>query len=119
VITDPQPLLEAIDWHPADADVVLVAADEAGIETARALLATLPANARGTVFVEVEHLDDAEPVAAPSRMSVRLLVRDRGQRLDAAVDAWLAEMLPADASRTPWVYAWVSSRGPARLLVAD
>ena len=117
-MTNPQPLLDAIDWHPVDADVVLVASDEHGVETARALLATLPADARGTLFLEAEHLDDLQRVEAPSRFSVRWLVRDRGQSLDAAVDAWLAEMLPTGGATAPRVYAWVSSRGPARSLTA-
>lgn len=118
-MTHPQPLLDAVDWNPVDADVVLIAADEHGVETARALLATLPADARGAVFLEAEHLDDVERVEAPPRFSVRLLIRDRGQSLDRAVDAWLQEMVPAGASAPgPRVYAWVSSRGPARSLSA-
>lgn len=115
-MTHPNPCLEDVDWNPAAGDVVLLAVDADSIERAQVLLATLPATARGTVFVEIEHLDDAERLEAPPRFSVRWLVRDRGQGLQQAVDAWLGEML---APGGPRVYAWVSSRGPARVLTAE
>mgnify|MGYP006344960547 FL=1 len=109
----------AINWCPAPGDAILIATDEPGIDTARLLLATLPVNARGTVFLEVESADQVSLVQAPPRFSVRWLVRDRGQRLDRSVDAWLEEMLPVTAFAEARVYAWVASRGPARLLSSD
>jgi len=109
----------AIEWRPADGDVVLLAADERDLDTVRLLLATLPVTARGTVFVEVESADRIDPIEAPPRFSVRWLVRDRGQRLERSVDAWLEEMLPISAFGAASVYAWVASRGPARLLTSD
>ena len=83
------------------------------------LLATLPANARGTVFLEVESADQIDPVDAPPRFSVRWLVRDRGQRLERSVNAWLDEMLPVSAFGATSVYAWIASRGAARQLTSD
>ena len=109
----------AIDWRPATGDVVLIAADERQLDIVRLLLATLPASARGTVFIEVGSTDEIVTIEAPPRFSVRWLVRDRGQRLDRSVDAWLDEMLPVSAFGAARVYAWVASRGPARLLTSD
>lgn len=112
-------LLDAVDWHPVDGDVVLIATDEHGIDTAQALLDSLPREARGTAFIEVACAADIAVLDAPRRFSVRWLVRERGQRLERSVDAWLEEMLPVTAFGDDRVYAWVASRGPARLLTAD
>ena len=111
--------LLAIQWRPAAGDIVLLAADERDLDTVRLLLATLPVTARGTVFVEVESAEQIDPIDAPPRFSVRWLCRDRGQRLERSVDAWLEEMLPISAFGAARVYAWVASRGPARLLTSD
>jgi NADPH-dependent ferric siderophore reductase len=120
-MTTQQPAFDAlaINWCPAPGDAILIATDEHGIDTARLLLATLPASARGTVFLEVESADGISVVQAPPRISVRWLVRTRGQRLERSVDAWLQEMLPVTAFGEARVYAWVASRGPARLLTSD
>ena len=120
-MTTPQPAFDAlaINWRPAPGDAILIATDEPGFDIARLLLATLPLNARGTVFLEVGSVDQIDPVQAPPRMSVRWLVRDRGQGLDRSVDAWLQEMLPVTAFGEARVFAWVASRGPARLLTSD
>ena len=109
----------AINWRPVAGDVVLLAADERDLDTVRLLLATLPANARGTVFLEVESVDQIDPIDAPPRFSVRWLVRDRGQSLERSVNAWLDEMLPVSAFGATSVYAWIASRGAARQLTSD
>jgi len=112
-----EPLPSAVAWAPADAERILLAADERELGTLRLLLATLDAKARGTVFVEVGSSGDIVPLVAPPRFEVRFLVRDRGQDLGRAVDAWCEEWLTY--GECPAVYAWVAGRGPARVLTAD
>ena len=108
-----------VAWNPQQADRLLLAGDERSLETIRVILATLPATARGQVFVEVQREADVQPLAAPGRFAVCWLVRDRGQSLRRSVDAWLAEMLPVSAFGESTVYAWVASDGPARLLTSN
>lgn len=109
-----------LSWNPpANADRFLLAGDQSAVETLRFILATLPVNARGQVFVEVESLDDIGVLSAPSRFAVCWLVRERGQSLRRSVDAWLAEMLPVSAFGAHSVYAWVAADGAARLLSSD
>src|SRR5690606_35225130 len=86
-------LPSAVDWAPEGAERILLAADEHGIATVRLLLATLDAKARGTVFVEVASAADIVEIGAPPRFDVRFLLRDRGQDLGHAVDAWCEEWL--------------------------
>jgi NADPH-dependent ferric siderophore reductase len=108
-----------VAWNPQAADRLLLAADESSLATLRVILATLPAAARGQVFVEVQSEGDIEPLTAPGRFAVCWLVRDRGQSLRRSVDAWLAEMLPVSAFAESTVYAWIAPDGPARLLTSD
>ena len=110
----------AVSWNPpAGADRLLLAGNEACVETIRMILATLPASARGQVFVEVQSESDIEQLVAPGRFSVSWLVRDRGQALRRSLDAWLAEMLPVSAFAESTVYAWVAADGAARLLTSE
>src|SRR6188474_90872 len=108
-----------VAWNPQEADRLLLAGDERSLETIRVILATLPATARGQVFVEVQCEADVQPLTAPGRFAVCWLVRDRGQSLRRSVDAWLAEMLPVSAFGESTVYAWVAPDGPARLLTSN
>ena len=110
----------AVAWNPpTGADRLLLAGNEACVETIRMILSTLPASARGQVFVEVQSESDIEILVAPGRFSVSWLVRDRGQALRRSLDAWLAEMLPVSAFGSSNVYSWVAADGPARLLTSD
>ena len=97
---------------------MLIAGTENDLAIIETLLATLPANARGQVFVEVEHDDMVMVFCAPGRVMVSWLVRDRGQNLTRSLDAWLSEMLPVDLHQHS-VYAWIASEGAARTLVSD
>ena len=72
------------------------------------VLATLPTKARGQVFIEVDDEAAIRELSAPGRVCVTWLLRDRGQSLRTAVDAWLGEMLPVEFDREHRVYAWVS-----------
>ena len=107
------------DWNPGDTDRLLLAGDETAIDTIALILATLPAGARGQVFLEVQSDADVGVVSAPGRFAICWLVRDRGQSLRTSVDAWLSEMLPTSGFEESSVYAWIAADGPARLLSSD
>lgn len=109
----------SIAWQPADGDLVLLAATEGDIPVIETVLATLPAKARGQVFIEVADADAVRVIAAPGRVCVTWLLRDRGQSLRTAVDAWSAEMLPVEAEREHRVYAWISGTGSARAITSS
>jgi NADPH-dependent ferric siderophore reductase len=115
----PEPLAERIAWNPHDADRILLAGTDASIETIAIILATLPASARGQVFIEVQATTDIMRLAAPGRFGISWLVRDRGQSLRRSVEAWLSEMLPVSAVATSSVYAWIEAEGTARLISSD
>lgn len=115
----PESLTLSIAWNPQNADRLLLAGDERSVETIRVILATLPASARGQVFVEVQSEGDIQLLDAPGRFAVCWLVRDRGQALRRSVDAWLGEMLPVSAFGESTVYAWIAADGPARLLSSN
>lgn len=106
----------SIAWHPAADDRVLLALQAEDLALAEAILATLPAKARGQVFIEVESMDDVSTLEAPGRVCVSWLARDRGRSLRTAVDAWLAEMLPVEFDREHRVYAWISGEPAARVI---
>lgn len=109
----------SIAWDPKAADRILLAGGIDDLETIRMILATLPASARGQVFVEVESESEVGTLTAPGRFAICWLVRDRGQSLSRSLDAWLAEMLPVSAFGESTVYAWIASEGHARLLTSD
>ena len=115
----PETITASVAWNPGAADRLLLAGDETALATIRVILATLPATARGQVFVEVQSERDIQQLAAPGRFAVCWLVRDRGQALRQSVDAWLTEMLPVTAFGASNVYAWVAADGAARLLTSD
>lgn len=115
----PENLTASIAWSPRDTDRLLLAGDESSLETIRVILATLPATARGQVFVEVQSDSQIESLIAPGRFAVCWLVRDRGQGLTRSLDAWMSEMLPVSAFGESTVYAWIASQGPARLISSN
>ena len=109
----------SIAWQPGDGDLVLLAASADDLLVVETVLATLPAKARGQVFIEVDEADQVRHLTAPGRVCVSWLRRDRGQSLTAAVDAWLAEMLPVEFDREHRVYAWRSGDHAARVLTSE
>lgn len=109
-------LVDAISWNPQAGDVVLLAAERYDLDLVETALATLPAKARGQVFVIVDDESDITDLVAPTRFCVTWLRRDRGQQLPSAVDAWLGEMLPVEFEREHRVYAWMSGDRSAGLL---
>jgi NADPH-dependent ferric siderophore reductase len=108
----------SIAWNPDVGDLVLLGVTVDDLAVAETVLATLPPKARGQVFVEAATGADIHPVAAPGRVCVSWLLRDRGQSLQEAVGAWLAEMLPVELDREHRVYAWLSGEATARALVS-
>ena len=115
----PETIAQNIAWNPQPADRLLLAGDESSLEMIRVILATLPASARGQVFVDVQSEGDIQPLTAPGRFAVCWLVRDRGQQLRRSLDSWLSEMLPVSAFGESTVYAWVAADGPARLISSN
>jgi NADPH-dependent ferric siderophore reductase len=112
-------LSASISWHPSEGDSVLLGAIDDDIAIAETIAATLPAKARGRIFLEVADASGIRAFAAPGRVCVTWLCRDRGQSMRAAADAWLAEMLPVEAEREHQVYAWTSGDRAAHALTND
>jgi len=108
----------SISWGPEAGDLVLLGVTSDDLLLAQTVLDTLPAKARGQVFVEAEGVADIRPLAAPGRVCVTWLLRERGQSMRASVDAWLEEMLPVEAGREHRVHAWISGEASARTLVS-
>ncbi|QNO38493.1 SIP domain-containing protein [Protaetiibacter sp. SSC-01] len=107
-----------IAWNPSQGDSVLLGAVDADLAIVETVLATLPAKARGQVFVEVADEAAVRTIAAPGRVCVTWLRRDLGQSLRSALDAWLSEMLPVEAEREHQVYAWISGDRAAHSLTS-
>lgn len=101
------------------ANRILLAGDLSSLPQFREFLATLGAKSTGQVFIEVDSLDQIEPIATPPRFSVCWLDRSRGQQLRRSVDAWLSEMLPVSAAEEHRVYAWIAAEGSAQLLSSN
>ncbi|MFE6736093.1 siderophore-interacting protein [Microbacterium sp. NPDC057650] len=80
-----------LEWKPGDAGTVLIAGDETAAPAICAIVQSLPAEARGEVFVEVPTAADALELDAPDGVRVTWLGRDgasHGERLTVAVHAW-------------------------------
>lgn len=113
----PSPELSIDGWNPDADDRLLIAGDERSLPCIRTMLSMAAPKQRGQVFVEVQSEAEIEPLAAPGRFQICWLVRDRGQRLERSVDAWLSEMLPTSAFDDHTVYAWIL--GSTRVLTSS
>ncbi|MFT4122845.1 MAG: SIP domain-containing protein [Microbacteriaceae bacterium] len=102
---DLEPTLDG--WNPAADDRLLLAGDERSLPCIRTMLSMVHPKQRGQVFIEVQSEDQIVPLNAPGRFGVTWLLRDRGQRLERSVDAWLGEMLPESWDQEHTVYAWI------------
>ena len=111
-------LSASIAWRPVDGDLVLLAGTVDDLPVIETALATLPAKARGQVFIEVDSMDAVRDLAAPGRVCVTWLTpgRHSARRLHVALEAWLAEMLPVEFDREHRVYAWIAGEGAARVI---
>lgn len=79
------------EWRPGGADTFLLAGDETALPAIAAILESLPADARGTAFLEVPIGADELRLAKPEGITVDWLPRDGagvGARLEAAVREW-------------------------------
>ena len=97
---------------------VLLAGDGADLGDLEALIATLPADAYGQVYVEVGAADEVRPLPTPRRVHVTWLVRGAdaapGTLLCSAVEAWTAEWMP-DGHRDDRRIAWVGCASAPRI----
>lgn len=82
---------------PPGCEQLLLVADETGLPAVAAILEQLPAGARGSAVLEVQHPDDRQDLAAPEGMAVTWLVRTDplAPTGRAALDAVAAVPLPA------------------------
>lgn len=116
--------------EPVDVKQYLIAGDETVVPWIQSMLDSLPANARGQVFVEVDDARGLPPLSAPGRVTVTWLGRStrsgapgtgalcrRGMALERAVRAWVGEMSVVDGDY-PWsderhdFCAWIGGAGP-------
>jgi len=92
---------------------VLVAGDVAELESITALLALLPDNAYGQVYVESSGTDDVPAVPAPPRVTVSHVVRAEhhatGELLSEAVACWLAEWMPDEPQPERLISIWAGT----------
>jgi NADPH-dependent ferric siderophore reductase len=92
---------------------VLVAGDLADLEAVSALLAFLPADAYGQVFVETPADAPLAPLPAPARVTVTRIARpldaEPGRLLARAVDGWVAEWCPGEPDAARAVAMWVGA----------
>lgn len=108
---------------PAHADCVLAVADASDLDALREWCADLPANAYGTVFVEVFAPMQIVDLQAPRRVAVRWICREelspsprpgigvpRGQALASAVGAWFDEWLGTDPEAADRYLIWAGAR---------
>jgi len=81
-------LYGGIEFAPGDASHLLLVGDETAVPAIAAILEQLPADARGSVFLEVPLSADVLPTTGPDGVSVSWVPRDggpRGTALHAAV----------------------------------
>jgi NADPH-dependent ferric siderophore reductase len=100
---------------------VLLAGDGADLRDLRALLAILPVDAYGQVYVEVASAVQIERLEVPARVAVTWLERERetssavrGALLTTAVDAWIDEWMPAGV-RNDGRIAWIGCAAAPRI----
>lgn len=87
---------------PADADLIVLWADETALPAASAVLESLPAGTRVRAWLEVQHAEDVQDLRVTADAEITWLVRDSGSPL--AADAVRAAPLPS--CERP--YAWIA-----------
>ncbi|MEJ3403450.1 siderophore-interacting protein [Rathayibacter sp. YIM 133350] len=94
-----------IDWRPGMVSTVLLAGDETAAPAIGAILASLPADARGCALIEVPTPADELELVTPEAVEVRWLPRGRGiphgGALIPAVRDWTARRLRAGIDQPP------------------
>ncbi|MEU8945428.1 siderophore-interacting protein [Streptomyces sp. NPDC048489] len=87
---------------PADADLIVLWADETALPAASAVLESLPAGTRVRAWLEVQHDEDVQDLSFTADAEITWLVRDSGSPM--AADAVRAARMPS-AERP---YAWIA-----------
>ncbi|MEU0032599.1 MULTISPECIES: siderophore-interacting protein [unclassified Streptomyces] len=87
---------------PADADLIVLWADETALPAASAVLESLPAGTRVRAWLEVQHHEDVQDLSVAADAEITWLVRDSGSPM--AADAVRAARMPS-AERP---YAWIA-----------
>lgn len=83
-----------IDWHPGDADRLLLAGDETAAPAICSILESLPAGSVAHAFIELPDAADRLPLNLPRGCVVTWLARGDapvGSALDPAVRRWVAD----------------------------
>lgn len=86
---------------PADADLVVIWADETALPAASAILESLPAGTRARAWLEVQHTEDIQELVTAADADIDWLVRDDGSPM--AVDAVRAAQLPPAERPYVWI----------------
>lgn len=97
-------------WPPGD---VLLGADETGLSAVASILAGLPHQTRGAVWLEVPDNSDIQPIEAPPAVRVRFLPRK------AAVPGWLLTEAMREAPVSLGATVWVAAERTAALELRD
>lgn len=72
-------------WRPTGARDLLIVGDETALPAIANIAATLPADARGRIVVEVPHEEDVRDLTTPPAVEVAWCPRDRGHRAHQAL----------------------------------
>lgn len=111
-----------IEFDAADAGHVLLVGDETAVPAVAGILESLPATARGEVYLEVPGEADRLPLRHPEGVTITWIPRDEashGDRMTDAINARLGEgdvvrvsdIAPADVDPDLWETAQWSSSG--------
>jgi len=102
-----------VEWAPGRASTVMIAGDETAVPAISSIVESLPADARGCVFLEVPTADDVLPLVAPPGVTVHWLPRSGSgapatdAAVDVAVDA--AYGAPLQAAVRGWTARYVTA----------
>ena len=89
---------------PADADHVLLVADETGLPAAAGILAALPAEVTGRALIELPGAEDRQALAAPPGVEITWLPREDAHATPGTLALATAQELAAPTGRG---YGWV------------
>ncbi|HEY1133697.1 MAG TPA: siderophore-interacting protein [Nocardioides sp.] len=88
---------------PADTDHHLVVVDESGLPAAAGILGSLPADARGTVLIEVPSAEDRQDLTGPEGVRVEYVVRTDPHAVPGRAVLAVASALEVDGA-APYVF---------------
>lgn len=94
---------------PADADEVVLVADETGLPALQAIAAQLPADVPARAFVEVADAAEHQPVPSPAALDLTWLNRDGADH--GSLITGLAHTLPGTV--TPESVVWIAGEAAA------